>query len=71
MHFFSIGTSQTDTVCEQCTEGSFSNATSALEACVNHQVCPSGQIALLSGSIYHDTVCGTCRDLERGGVYFV
>ncbi|XP_030249426.1 tumor necrosis factor receptor superfamily member 6B-like [Sparus aurata] len=61
------GTSQTDTVCEQCTEGSFSNATSALEACVNHQVCPSGQIALLSGSIYHDTVCGTCRDLERGG----
>ncbi|XP_071324750.1 tumor necrosis factor receptor superfamily member 6B-like [Trachinotus anak] len=61
------GTSQTDTVCEMCSDGYFSNSSSALESCVKHQECASGQVALLSGSVYHDTVCGSCEDLANGG----
>ncbi|XP_070767465.1 tumor necrosis factor receptor superfamily member 6B-like [Enoplosus armatus] len=61
------GTPQTDTVCEKCSEGSFSSSSSALDSCVNHQECASGEIVLLPGSIYKDAVCGTCEDLANGG----
>ncbi|KAG7229389.1 hypothetical protein INR49_012780 [Caranx melampygus] len=61
------GTRQTDTVCETCPDGFFSNLSSALVPCVKHRECPSGQIALLPDSIYQDTVCGTCEDLAKGG----
>ncbi|XP_041799039.1 tumor necrosis factor receptor superfamily member 6B-like [Chelmon rostratus] len=60
------GTSQSNTVCEECAEGFFSNSSSALDSCVNHQECASGQIVLLPGSIDHDTMCGTCEDLANG-----
>lgn len=59
---FSLGTSEMNTVCEKCAEGFFSSSSSALDSCVKHQECPSGQIVLLSGSVYQDTVCGTCAD---------
>lgn len=65
-----IGTSQTNTVCEKCAEGYFSSSSSALDSCVNHQECATGQILLLNGSINHDTVCGTCEDFANGGLYF-
>lgn len=64
------GTSQTNTVCEKCAEGYFSSSSSALDSCVNHQECATGQILLLNGSINHDTVCGTCEDFANGGLYF-
>ncbi|XP_041811941.1 uncharacterized protein LOC121620070 [Chelmon rostratus] len=51
------GTSQSNTVCEECAEGFVSNSS-----------CASGQIVLLPGSIYHDTMCGTCEDLGNGGM---
>ncbi|XP_041798332.1 tumor necrosis factor receptor superfamily member 5-like [Chelmon rostratus] len=60
------GTSQSNTVCEECAEGFFSNSSSALDSCVNHQECASRQIVLLPGSIYHDTMCGTCEGLANG-----
>ena len=65
------GTLQKNTVCEQCSDGYFSNSSSALETCVRHQECAFGQIVLLPGSVYHDSVCGTCEELANGGVYFV
>ncbi|XP_041648534.1 tumor necrosis factor receptor superfamily member 6B-like isoform X2 [Cheilinus undulatus] len=61
------GTSRTNTNCARCTEGTFSNSSSALETCINHQTCASGQIVLVPGTVYHDTVCGTCEGLENEG----
>ncbi|XP_037641834.1 tumor necrosis factor receptor superfamily member 6B-like [Sebastes umbrosus] len=62
-----IGTPQTNTVCETCSNGYFSTSSSALESCVKQQECATGQIALLSGSTSHDTMCGSCEDLANGG----
>ncbi|XP_069393293.1 tumor necrosis factor receptor superfamily member 6B-like [Paralichthys olivaceus] len=61
------GTSQQNTVCEPCSDGYFSNSSSALETCVRHQKCARGQIVLLPGSVYHDSMCGTCEELANGG----
>ncbi|KAI4811558.1 hypothetical protein KUCAC02_014439 [Chaenocephalus aceratus] len=61
------GTSQIDTVCEQCSDGYFSKSSSALESCVKHQECASGQISLLPVSNNHDTLCGSCEYLSNGG----
>ncbi|AWO96889.1 putative tumor necrosis factor receptor superfamily member 11B-like [Scophthalmus maximus] len=61
------GTSQTNTVCEPCSNDSFSSSSFALETCVKHQECASGKTELLPGSVYHDTVCGTCEELANGG----
>uniref|UniRef100_UPI0037E8326B tumor necrosis factor receptor superfamily member 6B-like n=1 Tax=Semicossyphus pulcher TaxID=241346 RepID=UPI0037E8326B len=61
------GTRHNNTVCERCSEGTFSNSSSALEPCANHQTCASGEIVLVPGSTYHDTVCGTCEGLANGG----
>ncbi|KAM6909699.1 uncharacterized protein FYW49_011715 [Xenentodon cancila] len=63
----SNGTSLKDTVCEKCSDGFFSNSSSALDSCVKHQECASGELALLPGSNSHDAVCGKCEDLEKGG----
>lgn len=63
----SRGTPLTNTVCEECSDGYFSNSSSALDSCVKHQECATGKAALLPGSIYHDTVCGSCEDLTYGG----
>nr|XP_020444655.1 tumor necrosis factor receptor superfamily member 6B-like [Monopterus albus] len=61
------GTSQTNTVCEKCSNGYFSSSSSALETCVKHQECAYGQIVLLPGSVYSDTMCGFCEDIANGG----
>ncbi|XP_028986293.1 tumor necrosis factor receptor superfamily member 6B-like [Betta splendens] len=61
------GTTQMNTVCEECSDGYFSNSSSALDACVKHQECACAEQVLLPGSVYHDTVCGSCDDLANGG----
>lgn len=63
------GTSKTDTVCEHCAEGYFSNSSSAEDPCVKQRECASGQNVLLRGSVYHDAVCGTCEDLASQGQF--
>ncbi|XP_017265396.1 tumor necrosis factor receptor superfamily member 6B [Kryptolebias marmoratus] len=63
----SKGTPQTDTVCEKCSMGYFSNSSSELDSCVQHQNCTGGQLAILRGSSVHDTVCGTCENFAKGG----
>ncbi|KAF7665965.1 hypothetical protein LDENG_00126050 [Lucifuga dentata] len=61
------GTSHSNTVCEKCADGFFSNTSSALEPCLKHGKCASGgKIVLLPGSRFHDPVCGTCKDLGNG-----
>eukprot|EP00066_Takifugu_rubripes_P014521 XP_011603787.1 PREDICTED: tumor necrosis factor receptor superfamily member 11B-like [Takifugu rubripes] len=66
------GTSKTDTVCEHCADGYFSNSSSAEDPCVKHRECAPGQNVLLCGSVYHDAVCGTCEDLaSQGEIYRV
>ncbi|XP_061531186.1 tumor necrosis factor receptor superfamily member 6B-like isoform X1 [Phycodurus eques] len=61
------GTSQNDTVCQKCPDGSFSSSSSAVEACARRKTCVGGQLALLDGSAARDTVCGLCEDLANGG----
>ncbi|XP_074540276.1 tumor necrosis factor receptor superfamily member 11B-like [Halichoeres trimaculatus] len=57
------GTSREDTVCQRCSDGSFSNSSSAVDECVNHQTCADDQVVLMPGSALQDTLCGTCDDL--------
>ncbi|XP_034553927.1 tumor necrosis factor receptor superfamily member 6B-like [Notolabrus celidotus] len=59
------GTSRKDTICRRCPEGTFSNSSSALEECMDHQTCTGEQTVLMSGLRFHDTVCGTCEDLAN------
>lgn len=60
-----------NTVCEKCPEGHYSGSSSVLEMCIKQQKCTSEQAVLLPGSVYHDTVCGSCEDLANGGVYSI
>jgi len=68
---FFLGTSQKDTVCEECPEGYFSNSSSAIDSCVKHQECANGEFVLLPGSSFHDTVCGSSESFAGEGVHFV
>lgn len=65
------GTTRTDTVCEPCAEGSFSSSFSKVGECAPHQQCALGDAVILNGSVYHDTVCGTCLDFASGGQFHV
>lgn len=67
--YFSTGTSQQDTICKKCADGYFSPSSSALDMCVKHQECADGQLPLMPGSVYHDTLCGSCDDLANDGKY--
>ncbi|KAM9851715.1 tumor necrosis factor receptor superfamily member 6B-like [Aulostomus maculatus] len=60
------GTSQTNTVCQKCSPGYFSSSSSALDSCVKHKECVTGQVTFLNGSVYYDKVCGSCEDLANG-----
>uniref|UniRef100_A0A3B4ZWL8 Tumor necrosis factor receptor superfamily member 6B-like n=1 Tax=Stegastes partitus TaxID=144197 RepID=A0A3B4ZWL8_9TELE len=64
------GTSERDTVCQKCSDDSFSSSSSALDSCVKHQECANGKIKLLHGSAYQDAMCGTCEDLANGSETF-
>lgn len=66
--FLLTGTSKTNTVCEACAQGYYSSSFSALDTCARHQECALGETVILNGSVYHDTVCGTCEDFSSGGL---
>lgn len=67
MLFSLTGTSRTDTVCEPCAEGFYSSLYSKLAECAPHRQCARGDMVILNGSVYHDTVCGTCQDFASRG----
>ncbi|XP_034031126.1 tumor necrosis factor receptor superfamily member 11B-like [Thalassophryne amazonica] len=64
------GTPQMNTVCEKCSNVSFSHTSSATEPCIKHTECTTEQTVLFPGSVFHDTVCGSCEDLTNGGDFF-
>ncbi|XP_028592073.2 tumor necrosis factor receptor superfamily member 11B [Podarcis muralis] len=52
------GTPESDTVCERCPEGYFSNETSSKEACQKHTNCSAlGLKMVRKGDATHDNVC--------------
>ncbi|XP_034401710.1 tumor necrosis factor receptor superfamily member 6B-like [Cyclopterus lumpus] len=61
----SKGTADEDTACRACSNGTFSAAVSAHEACSLHQSCDApGTQLLLKGSSWHDSVCTSCTELR-------
>uniref|UniRef100_A0A8C6PJD2 TNFR-Cys domain-containing protein n=1 Tax=Nothobranchius furzeri TaxID=105023 RepID=A0A8C6PJD2_NOTFU len=58
------GTPENDTVCHICSNGTFSDVSSAHERCKQHKNCSgAGQLLLLQGSSWHDRLCGSCGEL--------
>uniref|UniRef100_A0A3B3YZN1 TNFR-Cys domain-containing protein n=1 Tax=Poecilia mexicana TaxID=48701 RepID=A0A3B3YZN1_9TELE len=56
------GTAETDTVCSVCSEGSFSDISSAHQNCTQHKNCSDAGLQLvLRGSSWHDSVCANCQ----------
>ncbi|XP_054600967.2 tumor necrosis factor receptor superfamily member 6B [Nothobranchius furzeri] len=61
------GTPENDTVCHICSNGTFSDVSSAHERCKQHKNCSgAGQLLLLQGSSWHDRLCGSCGELTNG-----
>ncbi|NP_001410336.1 tumor necrosis factor receptor superfamily member 6B precursor [Danio rerio] len=61
------GTPYSDTVCEACAEGHFSDATKAHAQCVKHRVCQGEEHLLLSGNTHYNSICTTCQQLSNNG----
>lgn len=60
MHCFpvSTGTPESDTVCERCPEGFFSNKTSSKAACLKHTNCSAlGFKIAVKGNDVRDNIC--------------
>lgn len=54
----STGTPESDTVCERCPEGFFSNETSSKAACLKHTNCSAlGFKIALKGNEVRDNIC--------------
>ncbi|KAJ7306616.1 hypothetical protein JRQ81_010019 [Phrynocephalus forsythii] len=59
------GTAETDTVCQECPPGTFSNEDSNSQPCRNHTDCAKlNKLALTSGNATHDR---RCTDRAAGG----
>uniref|UniRef100_A0A3Q4N9X7 Tumor necrosis factor receptor superfamily member 6B-like n=1 Tax=Neolamprologus brichardi TaxID=32507 RepID=A0A3Q4N9X7_NEOBR len=59
------GTPDEDTVCQTCSDGTFSEVSSAHHNCTEHKSCSGAGLGLaLRGSSWHDNVCANCRDLK-------
>uniref|UniRef100_A0A3Q2T8Y7 Tumor necrosis factor receptor superfamily member 11B n=1 Tax=Fundulus heteroclitus TaxID=8078 RepID=A0A3Q2T8Y7_FUNHE len=57
------GTAETDTVCRICSDGTFSDISSADHNCTQHQSCGNaGMKLVLKGTIWHDNVCAKVKD---------
>ncbi|XP_051991842.1 tumor necrosis factor receptor superfamily member 11B-like isoform X2 [Xyrauchen texanus] len=60
-------TPHTDTVCELCADGQFTDITQEHAACVTHSSCGSDEQLVLTGSKWHDNVCATCNHITEKG----
>lgn len=59
------GTPDEDTVCQTCSDGTFSEVSSAHHNCTEHKSCSGAGLQLaLRGSSWHNNVCANCADLK-------
>ncbi|XP_060948343.1 tumor necrosis factor receptor superfamily member 6B-like [Limanda limanda] len=66
----SKGTSEQNTVCHVCSNGTFSDSVSALQNCTAPKSCDgAGQHLLLRSAPWHDSVCTSCSELRDGASY--
>ncbi|KAM4550155.1 tumor necrosis factor receptor superfamily member 6B-like [Fundulus diaphanus] len=64
------GTPEKDTVCHTCSEGTFSDISSAQQSCKQHKSCSDAGLQLVfKGSTWHDSVCANCRERKDGAEY--
>ncbi|CAL8293011.1 unnamed protein product [Merluccius merluccius] len=62
----SEGSLTSDTSCQPCPWGSFSERVSALDRCTAHSSCAArGQQLVLAGAAWHDSVCANCTDARE------
>ncbi|KAJ1122836.1 hypothetical protein NDU88_001309 [Pleurodeles waltl] len=60
-----LGTSYSDTVCQKCLPGTFSNTSSRTEPCQPHRDCRAEGLAVnVEGDQHHDTLCTSCRGYD-------
>ncbi|GAA6229918.1 tumor necrosis factor receptor superfamily member 6B-like isoform X1 [Lates japonicus] len=67
------GTADKDTVCHTCPNGTYSDTVSAHQTCTEHKSCrAAGQQLVLRGSIWHDSLCVSCTELQsRDGASYL
>ncbi|XP_062265379.1 tumor necrosis factor receptor superfamily member 6B-like [Platichthys flesus] len=66
----SKGTSDQNTVCHVCPDGTFSDSISAHHNCTRAKSCDgAGQHLLLRSAPWHDSVCTSCEELRDGASY--
>nr|XP_020478266.1 tumor necrosis factor receptor superfamily member 6B-like [Monopterus albus] len=59
------GTPYKNTVCQVCSDGTFSNAATGNQNCTAHTSCDAaGLKLLLKGSTWHNSVCASCEHLR-------
>ncbi|XP_047460703.1 tumor necrosis factor receptor superfamily member 6B-like [Mugil cephalus] len=64
------GTPDHNTVCQVCSNGTFSNTSSAQHNCTEHKTCSgAGLILVLKGSSWHDSLCANSADPKDGAEY--
>ncbi|XP_061597587.1 tumor necrosis factor receptor superfamily member 6B-like [Cololabis saira] len=64
------GTAEKDTECHICSDGTYSNISSAQHGCAEHKSCSNaGLQTVLRGSSWHDSVCANCGELKDGADY--
>lgn len=64
------GTPDEDTMCQICSDGTFSEVSSAHHNCTEHKSCSGAGLQLaLRGSSWHNNVCANCEDLKDGADY--
>ncbi|KAF7210744.1 tumor necrosis factor receptor superfamily member 11B [Nothobranchius furzeri] len=64
------GTPKKDTVCHICSNGTFSDISSAQDDCKQHSGCDGeGQELVLKGSTWHDNLCANREELKDGAEY--
>ncbi|XP_069024903.1 tumor necrosis factor receptor superfamily member 6B isoform X2 [Embiotoca jacksoni] len=66
----SEGTAHHDTVCQTCSNGTFSTFSSGKQNCTEHRQCDAAGLKLvLCGATWHDSVCANCSQIRDDAVY--
>ncbi|KAM9385497.1 tumor necrosis factor receptor superfamily member 6B-like [Pholidichthys leucotaenia] len=63
------GTPHEDTVCQLCSNDTFSDFSSAIHTCLAHKSCGVSMQQVLKGSNWHDSVCADWKNCQDGGEY--